>query len=272
MRRASKENKHIKIESQNLLSSNNNSFFNDKNNDILFNKDEDEEKKEENSYINSINDIALFFKDKIHINNIILDIDEIKRKSTEKIVEEYQKIINLISDFEEFLKNISDNEEKKNTTNQRNKNINISEYEQKINNYKNQIEKMSTSLDKEISTNNKNLIIINSQNRIIEKLQQDLIFKEIPEYKMKLSRKINRKLNLSINKDKENSKIINNNSIYKSNRGISSKAKGRKTYTESSGITSLIQPTNASFGFNNSFIKVNTPMRIPTEENSTNKF
>ena len=147
------------------------------------------------------------------------------------------------------------------------------EYKKELNNYKNKIEKISNNLDKEIATNNKNKIVINSQNRIIEKLQQDLIFKDIPEYKVKLSKKINRKINTSLNKDKDI--FNNNNSSYKSekyskiNRVFSSNTKERKLFTNSSYIKSAIQPTNISTSFNNTFIKVDTPIKAPTEENTS---
>ena len=271
LRRASKD-RQIKLENQKLKLSNNNSLLSDNDNIILLNRNEKEERKEENSPLNTINEFFTNLNNEINMNNIMLKIDDIKSMPKDDIINEYQKMINLILKFEVFMKKL----EKKNNENQRKKNINIINYKNELNNYKNKIEQISNSLDKEKSTNNKNLIIINSQNRIIEKLQQDLLFKEIPEYKMKLSRKINKKINLSLNKDKDYLKYINNNNSYyrsekklKINRVFSSKNKEGKMHTESSYIKSAVQPTNISTTFNNTFMKFNTPIKIPTEENTS---
>ena len=92
---------------------------------------------------------------------------------------------------------------------------------------------------------------------------------------MKLNKKINRKINLSISKNKDFPDIITDNSSFrkkksysKTERVFSSKINKRKVETEgSSGLTSLIQKTNTSLGINNTYINFNSPIRIPTEGN-----
>lgn len=233
MRRASKEYKHIKIKSEKIISR---------------------------------NDIDI--KTEIKNNNIILDYEEIKNESKESILKEYQKLTELISELEEKISKFNNNF----NTNKTQKKINISEYDIKIQNFKNQMEKLSESLDKQVSTNNKNQIIINCQNRLIDKLQKDLIFKEKPEYKTKLSKNINRKINLSLEKNYPS--ISSKNTICKSQnflnnyRGISAKTK-RRIEVENSGITTIMnQRTNTTSKFNNTMIKQNVPVRITTEGNA----
>jgi hypothetical protein len=137
LRRASKDNKkQIEIENQKLILSNKNSLFLDDNN-ILINNIEKEEKKEEYSYLNKMNDFFVYLKDEISKNNIILKIDDIKDMPKNDIIDEYQKMINLILNTEIFMKNL----EKKNSENQKKNNINMIEYKKELNNYKNKIEK-----------------------------------------------------------------------------------------------------------------------------------
>ena len=278
LRRGSKDQKY-KIKNQKVFLSNNNSYININLNEKvkLFDKNDEKEEK-----LNPFDDIVLYLKNQIKSNNIITDKEEIEKLSNisnEKIINEYQKMIELISEIENYINKVSENFENKYKNNKNINNINVLEYEKKIENYKNKIEIISNSLDKEIYTNNKNKIIINSQNRIIEKLNKDLIYKEIPEYKMKLNKKISNKNNLSNNKVNYYPNILNNNSSFykthdfiKNKRGFSSKIKGKRQDTEgSSGITSLIQKTNSSFVNNTTFMNVNSPIRIPTEVNSPNK-
>jgi hypothetical protein len=96
---------------------------------------------------------------------------------------------------------------------------------------------------------------------------------------MKLSKKINRKINLAINKNNDYPNLIDyNKSFDKSKKNyiaISSKIRDRRIETEgSSALTSFIKKTNSysSLGINNNntFIKDNTPIIISTEENMVN--
>ena len=270
LRKGSNEKNYPETPRPKLILLNNNSYINFSENLELsdVNKFNDDNKE-----YSDLNDINSFIKKEIKINNIILNEKEIEKIEKEKIINEYRKTIKLISDIQDFISKIIKIFDRQNNKN----NINILEYEKQIKNYKNKVEKISNNLDKEIYTNNKNKIIINSQNRLIEKLQQDLIYKDIPEYKMKLNKKVNKNINLSINKikDKDYLKIVNDNSsfnlsqnIKKNNRGFSSKI--RRIDTEgSSGMASLIQKTNNSFLNNNSntYINFNTPIRLKTEGN-----
>jgi len=260
MRRASKEFKHIKIKSEKIISRND---LDVNLNELLDKKDS----KNKNNDIISINTFYKYLQNELKNNNIMLDYEEIKNESRDNILKEYQKLIKFISELEEKISKFNDNL----NTNKTQKNLNISEYDIKIQNYKNRMEKLSESLDKQVNTNNKNLVIINCQNRLIDKLQKDLIFKEKPEYKTKLSKNINRKINLSLEKNYPS--ISNKNTICKSqnflniNRGISAKTK-RRIEAENSGITTIMnQRTNTTSKFNNTMIKTNAPIRITTEGN-----
>lgn len=259
MRRASKEYKHIKIKSEKIISRND---LDINLNDLLDKKDS---KNKSNDMI-SINSFQKYLNNEIKNNNINLDYEEIKNESKESILNEYQKLAKFISEIEKKISKINDN------TNKNKKKLNISEYDIKIQNYKNRMEKLSESLDKQVSTNNKNQIIINCQNRLIDKLQKDLIFKDKPEFKTKLSKNINRKINLSI--EKNYPCISNKNTISKSqnflnaNRGFSAKTK-RRIESENSGIATIMnQRTNTTSKFNNTMIKPNAPVRIKTEGNA----
>ena len=141
-----------------------------------------------------------------------------------------------------------------------------------LQNYKNRMEKLSESLDKQVSENNKNQIIINCQNRLIEKLQKDLVFKEKPQFKTKLSKNINRKINLSIEKNypciSSKNPISKSQNFLNANRGFSAKTK-RRIEEENSGITTIMnQRTNTTSKFDKTMIKQNAPVRITTEGNT----
>lgn len=277
LRKASKEYNQAKIGNQKLLLINyNQSYINFNENSDLFDKNNFNDINSKNLYLNSINQIILYLNEQIKANNIILNKEEIEKLNKERIIEEYEKTVKLISKLEEYIHKILKKIENQFKIEGKQKN---KEYENKINDYKNQVLKISNNLDKEISLNNKNKIIINSQNRLIEKLQQDLIFKEIPDYKMKLSKKINRKINLAINKNNDYPNLIDYNKSFdkskKNYRAISSKIRDRRIETEgSSALTSFIKKTNSysSLGINNNntFIKDNTPIIISTEENMVN--
>ena len=140
------------------------------------------------------------------------------------------------------------------------------------------MEKLSKSLDKQVFENNKNKVIINSQSRLIEKLQNNLILKEKPEYKSRLTKNINKKINIFISKNKGNSNLMNNNepvfksqNFMKNNRGISAKIKKRKKDIElSTGKTTIYQHNNSISRYNsnnNTFFKDNIPIRISSEIN-----
>lgn len=281
LRKASKEYNQPRIKNQKLFLNNNHSFINLSDNNDSFYKINSNEGETKHSYIDYINDIILNLNEQIKIKNIILNKGEIEKLSKDKILDEYNKVIKLISEFEEYIHKILKQIENKFKNESKKKNIDILEYENQINNYKNQVQKISNNLDKEISTNNKNQIIINSQNRLIEKLQQDLIFKDIPDYKIKLSKKINKKINLINNKKQDYPNLINynNSSSYlneRNKRAVSSRIKGRRVETEgSSALTSFIQKTNSfnsftSLGNNNTFMKENPPIIISTQENNIN--
>ena len=278
LRRASKDQKY-KIQNQKLLLSNNNNYINIKVNEEnkILDKSNENEKEEK---LNPFNDIILYLQNHIKLNNIITDKKEIEKLTNNKIINESQKMIDLIFEIENYISTISKKFEKDYNNNYKN-NLYILDYEEKIKNYKNKIDIISNSLDKEININNKNKVIINSQNRIIEKMNQNIIYKEIPEYKMKLFKKLGNKDFLSHNKSNYCPNIMNNNSSFyqsqqfsKGKRGLSSKIKGKRLDTEvSSGITSLIQKTNSSYFNNNAtLMNLNSPTRIPTEVISTNKF
>ena len=259
MRRASKEYKHIKIKSEKIISRNDldislNNFFDNKDN-----------KNKSNDMI-SINSFQKYLNNGIKNNNINLDYEKIKNESKETILNEYQKLIIFISGLEKKISKINNN------TNKTPKKLNISEYDIKIQNYKNRMEKLSESLDKQVSTNNKNQIIINCQNRLIDKLQKDLIFKEKPEFKTKLSKNINRKINFSLEKNDPciacKDTISKSQNFLNANRGISTKTK-RRIDAENSGITTIFnQRTNTISKFNNTMIRTNVPIRITTEGNA----
>ena len=271
MRKLSLENINYRNKKQKILLSNNKSYINFKESYEL----NMSEKDKENSDLNFLNDILAYLKKQMKLNNIIIDNLDIEKFDKERLISEYKKIIKIISDTEEYIIKISKKIEKIMKENKNMKNLNLLEYENQLKNFKEKIERISNNLMKEKTTNNNNLIIIKSQNRLIEKLQQDLIYKEIPDYKMKLNKKINKKINLSVNKKKDYPNLINDNSSFnqtqkylKNKRVLSSKGNIKKVDTEgSSEITSLIQKTNSSFLNNNTFMNYNSPIKILNEEN-----
>ena len=260
MRRASKEYKHIKIKSEKIISRNDVDISL---NDLLDKKDS----KNKSNNIISINSFQKYLNNEIKSNNINLNYEEIKNESKENILKEYQKLTIFISELENKISKFNDIL----NTNKTQKKINISEYDIKMQNYKNRMEKLSESLEKQVSTNNKNQIIINCQNRLIEKLQKDLIFKEKPQFKAKLSKNINRKINLSIEKNypciSSKNPISRSQNFLNGNRGISAKTKRRIEEENSGLITIMNQRTNTTSKFNKTMIKSNSPVKITTEGN-----
>ena len=136
------------------------------------------------------------------------------------------------------------------------------------------MDKISDSLDKQITTNNKNKVIINSQNRLIEKLQRDLLAKEETEYRSKLTKNVNKNLGLFINNKEYPSIIANNEHVNKSHnflknrRGFSAKNKNRRMDTDlSSRKTTINQQTINNSRYYSTFSKVNVPQKMKTEGN-----
>ena len=258
MRRASKDHKQNKIENEKIVT--------------LNEKDLAEyiEDQEEGNIIS--NSLIQFLKEQIELYNIILNKDELKDEPPEKIINEYSKVLKIISNIEDFMKKIMQNIEIKKAT-QKKKDLKT-EYDLKIEKYKNKMDKISDSLDKQITTNNKNKVIINSQNRLIEKLQRDLLAKEETEYRSKLTKNVNKNLGLFINNKEYPSIIANNDHINKSHnflknrRGFSAKNKNRRMDTDlSSRKTTINQQTINNSRYYSTFSKVNVPQKMKTEGN-----
>ena len=116
-----------------------------------------------------LENLKIFIKDSLQKKEILLTKEKIEKLKSEELIEEYMKLILLIEEIEKYIDEEGQNLIKEKKTNKY--------YEQQINNYKIQIEKFGTCLDKEVSINNKNKIVINSQKRIIEQLQNEKISK-----------------------------------------------------------------------------------------------
>ena len=109
-----------------------------------------------------------FIKDNLHQKEILLTKEKItKLENEDDVIEEYMKVILLIQEIEKYIDEEGQNLIKEKKTKEY--------YEEQINNYKEQIKKLGTNFDKEVFSNTKNKIVINSQQRIIEQLQNEKI-------------------------------------------------------------------------------------------------
>ena len=105
MRRESKDQKYKK-RNQKLFLSNNSNYINinvNEENKILDKSNENE--KEEK--LNPFNDIILYLKNHIKLNNIITDKKEIEKLTNNKIINESKKMVDLIFEIENYISIIS---------------------------------------------------------------------------------------------------------------------------------------------------------------------
>ena len=165
MKKYSKKYQHMKVLSQKILNKNYNELVNKTS---FLDIDNNEKKTPVNKNV-FLENLKQFMKDNIQKKEILLTKEKVTQLKNEKVIDEYMKIVSFIKEIEKYIDDEGQYLTKENKLNKY--------YEQQINNYKIQIEKFGTCLDKEKSSNNKNKIIINSQKRIIEQLQSEKISK-----------------------------------------------------------------------------------------------
>ena len=165
MKKYSKKSQHMKALSQKILDKNYAELIKKAS---LLDTDNNEKKHPITSNV-FLENLKIFIKDSLQKKEILLTKEKIEKLKSEELIEEYMKLILLIEEIEKYIDEEGQNLIKEKKTNKY--------YEQQINNYKIQIEKFGTCLDKEVSINNKNKILINSQKRIIEQLQNEKISK-----------------------------------------------------------------------------------------------
>jgi len=148
-----------------------------------------------------------FINSKSNIINIQYTEEQLDQMAKENLIKNYMSINKYICELENYIKKYNE----KFDSNAINKN---EEIKNKFEDYNQKIKKLTALLDKEVQKNNKNMVIINSQNKIIEKLQKEnVLSNNILKYKNDNS---SYKMSLSKSKDKypllaHDNLIINNN-------------------------------------------------------------
>ena len=141
--------------------------------------------KIENNFKNEIpktgEQISQFFKEQTNDGKIIFSKEQLEEMSKEAIVIHCLNINNKLIGIENYLKKYVKYK----------KGFNVEEFEKGekykdeiIDELKNKVNKLEISLDEQIKINNKNICVINSQNRKIDKLQKDtILYNNLLKYK-----------------------------------------------------------------------------------------
>ena len=125
--------------------------------------------------------ISQFFKEQTNEGKIIFSKEQLEEMSKEAIVIHCLNINNKLIGIENYLKKYVKYK----------KGFNVEEFEKGekykdeiIDELKNKVNKLEISLDEQIKINNKNICVINSQNRKIDKLQKDtILYNNLLKYK-----------------------------------------------------------------------------------------
>ena len=125
--------------------------------------------------------ISQFFKEQTNDGKIIFSKEQLEEMSKEAIVIHCLNINNKLIGIENYLKKYVKYK----------KGFNVEEFEKGekykdeiIDELKNKVNKLEISLDEQIKINNKNICVINSQNRKIDKLQKDtILYNNLLKYK-----------------------------------------------------------------------------------------
>ena len=189
--------------------------------------------------------------------------------SKSRLIKVYNNIIKYINDLENNIKKYIEENEKfdKNDKNEENK--------KKFEKISQKIKNLNLLLQKEVDKNIKNKVVMDTQNKIIEKLQKEnAMSKNILKYKNDFS---SYKMSLTKSKDKypiliqDQSKTISHNENNFLNYKKSSFHVKWRNNTENN-YTSNIQPTNGTSGYSSYFKSVNPTLEDNTSSNlSKNK-
>ena len=186
-----------------------------------------------------------FINSKSNIMNIQYTENQLEKMAKENLIKNYMIINKYICELENYIKKYNE----KYDSHSINKN---EEIKNKFEDYNQKIKKLSTLLEKEVQKNNKNMVIINTQNKIIDKLQKEnVLSSNILKYKNDNS---SYKMSLSKSRDKypllaHDNLIVNNK--HQSNlinyKKSSSQIKCRNN-TENNYVSNY-QPTSGTSGY-----------------------
>jgi hypothetical protein len=200
-------------------------------------------------------------------NSFLYSPNELENMSKQRLIKVHNNVNKYVQELENYIKKYS--EEIENDK----KNDKTDENRKKFEKLSEKIKKLSILLEKEVEKNNKNMVVIGTQNKIIEKLKnENAMSKNILKYKNDYS---SHKISLSKSKDKypvliqEQSKTISNNENNILNYKKSSFHVKWRNNTENN-YSSNIQPTNGTSGYS-SYIKTITPTLDNNTSNYINK-
>ena len=186
-----------------------------------------------------------FINSKSNIINIQYTEDQLDKMAKENLIKNYISINKYICELENYIKKYDE----KYDFHPINKN---EEIKNKFDDYNKKIKKLTSLLEKEVQKNNKNMVIINTQNKIIEKLQKEnVLSNNILKYKNDNS---SYKMSLTKSRDKypllaHDNLIVNNH--HQTNlinyKKSSSQIKCRN-YTENNYVSNY-QPTSGTSGY-----------------------
>ena len=200
--------------------------------------------------------ISQFFKEQTNEGKIIFSKEQLQEMSKEAIVIHCLNINNKLIEIENYLTKYIKYK----------KGFNVEEFEKGekykdgiIDELKNKVNKLEISLEEQIKINNKNIFVINSQNRKIDKLQKDtLLYNNLLKHK-----NINSSI-LTPNK----STLYNSSAIDYSNRNNIN----NKTLKKSSSVLSInkvnypLSPKIRKISTNNSINKLSRQLSPKTRE------
>lgn len=188
--------------------------------------------------------IQNFINSKSYIMNIQYTEDQLQKMAKENLIKNYISITKYICELENYIKRY--NEKYDSHSMRKNEEIN-----NKITDYNQKIKKLTTLLDKEVQKNNNNMVVINTQNKIIEKLQKEnMLSNNILKYKNNNS---SYKMSLSKSRDKypllaHDNLIFNNQQSNLINYKKSSSQIKCRNNTENNYVSNY-QPTSGTSGY-----------------------
>ena len=212
----------------------------------------------------TIKQIQNFIEKKNKKNNFTFELKDLEKISKDNIINIYNNAIRYINELENYIKKYD--EAKDNLNNK------INENKELIQKYEDKIKNLNFLLDKEIQKNNHSTVVVNSLNKMIEKMQKEnIISKNILRYKNDYSFN---KTSLTKSKDKipiflkEQSNTISTNENYYLNYKKASLQFKRRNNTENN-YPSAYRPTNGSSRCSSSYKTIN-PSVNNTNNNTNN--
>ena len=150
----------------------------------------------------SIQTMKNFVKESTNDGKIIINKERLNEMSKEAIIIHCLNLNKIINEVEGYLEKYT--KYKKGFSVEEFEN-NVNYKENTINELNNKINKLKSDLDEQIQSNYNNMTLIKSQNRLIEKLQRDLLFNDIFKNK-------NKNYTSTINTNMNANMLINENS------------------------------------------------------------